>query len=298
MIGAASICHYGYQIYRVYQNDWSSFNLPLRLSNIQGVSKWLEQFQSAITAIKHTGCIKMIGAVSICHYGYQIYRVYQNDWSSFNLPLRLSNIQGVSKWLEQFQSAITAIKYTGCIKMIGAVSICHYGYQIYRVYQNDWSSFNLPLRLSNIQCVSKWLEQLQSAITAIKTHAQVSFPHGTKQEVFKFCVHAQSHSPLLSLGLLRNKAIMATPEQKAFCVLPFVKHESVVSVQRALRRQFSSDPPSANSIRRWYQQFQTTGCLCKGKSAGRPRVSGESVERVRQSFLRSPKKRNICRHVS
>jgi hypothetical protein len=63
---------------------------------------------------------------------------------------------------------------------------------------------------------------------------------------------------------------MATPEQKAFCVLQFVKHESVVSVQQAFRRQFNSDPASANSIRRLYHQFQTTGCLCKGKSAGRP----------------------------
>ena len=91
---------------------------------------------------------------------------------------------------------------------------------------------------------------------------------------------------------------MATPEQKAFRVLQFVKHESVVSVQRAFRRQFNSDPPSPSSIRRWYQQFQTTGCLCKGKSAGRPCASQESVERVRQSFLRSLKKSNICRHVS
>jgi hypothetical protein len=71
-------------------------------------------------------------------------------------------------------------------------------------------------------------------------------------------------------------------------VLQFAKYESVVSLQRAFRRQFQIDPPSANSIRRWYQQFQTTGFLCKGKSAGRPRVS---EERVRESFLRSPK---IC----
>jgi hypothetical protein len=63
---------------------------------------------------------------------------------------------------------------------------------------------------------------------------------------------------------------MATPEQKAFCVLQFVKHESIVSVQRAFRRQLNSDPPSPNSIRRWYQQFQATGCLCAGKSVGRP----------------------------
>jgi transposase len=83
---------------------------------------------------------------------------------------------------------------------------------------------------------------------------------------------------------------MVTPEQKAFCVPQFVKHESIVSVQQAFRRQFNSDPPSPNSIRRWYQQFQTTGCLCKGKGAGRPRVSEQCVERVRQSLLRSPKK--------
>lgn len=87
---------------------------------------------------------------------------------------------------------------------------------------------------------------------------------------------------------------MATPEQKAFCVLHFVEHESVVSVQQAFRRQFNNDPSSPNSIRRWYQQFQTTGCLCKGKSAGRPCVSKESVEQVRQSFLPRPKKSVHC----
>jgi hypothetical protein len=37
-----------------------------------------------------------------------------------------------------------------------------------------------------------------TAIAAFKTHAEVSFPHGSKQRVFKFCAHAQSLSPLLS----------------------------------------------------------------------------------------------------
>jgi hypothetical protein len=39
-------------------------------------------------------------------------------------------------------------------------------------------------------------------------------------------------------------------EHKAFCVLYFAKHESVVSVQRAFRRQFQSELPSSNNIRR------------------------------------------------
>jgi hypothetical protein len=94
----------------------------------------------------------------------------------------------------------------------------------------------------------------------------------------------------------RYKDKMATPEQKAFCVLQFAKYESVVSLQRVFGRQFQSDPQSANSIRRWYQQFQTKGCLCKGKSTRRLRAPEESVERVRQSFLRSPKK-SVC-HAS
>jgi len=140
-----------------------------------------------------------------------------------------------------------------------------------------------------LQGVSKWLEQFQSAITAFKTHAEVS--HMERNSRCSDFVRMRNPPPLFSHGLWRNRAIMATPEQKAFCVLRFVKHESVVSVQRAFRWQFNSDPPSPNSIRRWYQQFQTTGCLCKGKSAGQPRVSEESVERVR-------KKRNICRHLS
>jgi len=143
--------------------------------------------------------------------------------------------------------------------MIGAVSICHYGYQKAR---------------------------------------RIKFPHMERNSRCSSFMRMRNPTPLFSPGMWRNKAIMATQEQKAFCVLQFVKHESVVSVQRAFQWQFNSDPPSANSIRRWYQQFQTTGCLSKGKSAGRPRVSEESVERVRQTFLRSPKKSNICRHLS
>ncbi|GFW33538.1 hypothetical protein TNCV_2210731 [Trichonephila clavipes] len=31
----------------------------------------------------------------------------------------------------------------------------------------------------------------------------------------------------------------------------------------------------------WYHQFETIGCLCQGKSTGRPRLTEESVDRVR-----------------
>jgi hypothetical protein len=101
-------------------------------------------------------------------------------------------------------------------------------------------------------------------------------------------------NPLFFLGLWCYTAIMVTLEQKAFCVLQFMKRESVVSVQLAFWRQFNSDPPSPNSIRCWFWQFQTSRCLFKWKSAGRLHVLEESMERVRQSFLRGPKKSVHC----
>ncbi|XP_031330713.1 uncharacterized protein LOC116161496 [Photinus pyralis] len=74
------------------------------------------------------------------------------------------------------------------------------------------------------------------------------------------------------------------------CSSTFAKTESVVTVQRAFRIKFGCAPPGDNNIRRWYHQFQDTGCLCKGKSTGRPRTSEESVEQVRNSLTRSPMK--------
>ena len=62
-------------------------------------------------------------------------------------------------------------------------------------------------------------------------------------------------------------AKMATREQKTFCVLQFAKTESVIRVQCEFHIKFHCNPPSDN-IRRWHQQFEDTGCLCKGKSSG------------------------------
>ncbi|PNF35310.1 hypothetical protein B7P43_G04811 [Cryptotermes secundus] len=76
---------------------------------------------------------------------------------------------------------------------------------------------------------------------------------------------------------------MASLQQKAFCVLEFAKTNSVVTVQRAFRRRFGINPPCPTNIRRWFRQFQESGCLCKGKSLGRPRVSAEALRRADHS---------------
>ncbi|GBN59764.1 hypothetical protein AVEN_10557-1 [Araneus ventricosus] len=83
---------------------------------------------------------------------------------------------------------------------------------------------------------------------------------------------------------------MASPVQKAFCVLVFNKCHSVITVQRKFCQRYNQEPPNANNIRRWHRMFEETGCLCKGETSGRPRVSAENVERIRRTYERSPRK--------
>jgi hypothetical protein len=83
---------------------------------------------------------------------------------------------------------------------------------------------------------------------------------------------------------------MAAPGEKSFCVLEYHTSKSVVTVQRAFRAKCAKDPPRDKTIRAWYKQFTEIGCLCKQKSSGRPLTAEDDVERVRASFLHSPKK--------
>jgi hypothetical protein len=85
---------------------------------------------------------------------------------------------------------------------------------------------------------------------------------------------------------------MASEREKAFCVLRFNEAKCATAVQRAFRNAFHKNPPSRNAIYPWYTRFETTGCVCKGKPPGRP-VSRETVERVRQSFVRSLQKSTV-----
>ena len=63
-----------------------------------------------------------------------------------------------------------------------------------------------------------------------------------------------------------------------------------MTVKREFRTRFKKEPPAKNSIRSWYDKFQRTGCLCKGKSPGRPSTSEATLEKIRESFQRSPQK--------
>jgi len=79
-------------------------------------------------------------------------------------------------------------------------------------------------------------------------------------------------------------------QHKIFCVREFIKTQSATAVQRAFRLRFNIQPPTRKIICRWNYQFEQIGCLCKGKSSGRPRVSEENVRGIQESFERSPRK--------
>ena len=77
-------------------------------------------------------------------------------------------------------------------------------------------------------------------------------------------------------------------QHKIFCVREFIKTALATAVQRAFRLRFNIQPPTRKSICRWNHQFEQMGCLFKGKSSGRPRVSEENVRRIQESSERSP----------
>ena len=101
----------------------------------------------------------------------------------------------------------------------------------------------------------------------------LSSSHSLLRDVSLICF-----ARLPSHVLLRYK--MATPKQKSFCVIEFVKCNSVITVQRRFRLRYQIDPPNGWNIRRWYQQFVDRGCLCKEKSPGRRRVSELNVTKL------------------
>ena len=73
---------------------------------------------------------------------------------------------------------------------------------------------------------------------------------------------------------------MASQQEKASCVLRFEMSRSAITVQREFRARFRKDAPCRNNITKWYRQFVENGCLYKGESPGRLRVSDDNIERV------------------
>ena len=97
-------------------------------------------------------------------------------------------------------------------------------------------------------------------------------------------------SPSASRAAASVESKMTTMQHKIFGVREFIKTELATAVQCTFRLRFNIQPPTRKSICRWNHQIEQIGCLCKGKSSGRPLVSEEKVRRIQESFERSPRK--------
>lgn len=81
--------------------------------------------------------------------------------------------------------------------------------------------------------------------------------------------------------------MVITLVEKAFCVLELAKTNSITVEQWHFRTQYGKPPPTRQSIYHWSQKFQEKGCLCKGKSSGRPTFSEEQADYVGETVWRS-----------
>jgi hypothetical protein len=79
---------------------------------------------------------------------------------------------------------------------------------------------------------------------------------------------------------------MATPVEKAKCVLWLESTQSVSTVQRRYLAQYGKTPPSRACVYAWYKRFSETGCLCPKSRPGS--VSDEVAERVKSAFANAP----------
>ena len=83
---------------------------------------------------------------------------------------------------------------------------------------------------------------------------------------------------------------MTAPQEKAQCVSWFIKTRSDIQAQRNFIAKYVKRVPARQSIRNWHMQFVETATLLLEPRSGWPKTSEKGIERIRQSFSRSPTK--------
>ena len=83
---------------------------------------------------------------------------------------------------------------------------------------------------------------------------------------------------------------MTTEKEKAQCVSWFIKTKSDIQAQGNFIAKYAKPAPARQSISNWHKQFVGTGTLLLKSRSGWPKTSEKSIERIRQSFSRSPTK--------
>jgi hypothetical protein len=81
---------------------------------------------------------------------------------------------------------------------------------------------------------------------------------------------------------------LASEVERAKCMLRFHESRSAVTVQRRFLTVSGREPPTEMLICQWYELFDQTGCIYKGKCSRRWPVSETKVAEVLRAFIRSP----------
>lgn len=95
----------------------------------------------------------------------------------------------------------------------------------------------------------------------------------------------------LSMTLFTVSKTMAMQQQrKSQCVIWFIDTKSVIPLQQSSRREFGGPTPTNKTFVKRFRQFKEKRHVFKEKSTSRPATSETTVELIRSSYVRSPKK--------
>ena len=83
---------------------------------------------------------------------------------------------------------------------------------------------------------------------------------------------------------------MTTPQEKAQCVSWFIKTKSDIQAQRNFIAKYTKRATAPQPICNWHKQFVGTGTLLLKSRSGWTKTSEKGIERICQSFSRSPTK--------
>ena len=83
---------------------------------------------------------------------------------------------------------------------------------------------------------------------------------------------------------------MTTPQEKARCVSWFIETKSDIQAQRNFIAKYAKPAAARQSIRNWHKQFVGTATLLLEPRSGWSKTSEKGIERICQSFSRSPTK--------
>ena len=85
-----------------------------------------------------------------------------------------------------------------------------------------------------------------------------------------------------------------TSGEKAFCVLEYARTQSIKTVRRIFAQRFERSAfgkvPDKKQTWRWHKKFSEEGCLGRVEGSGRKSMSEETVDKIRQKIVNSPKK--------